>query len=68
MNGITLAVLLVIIGQIVTGIVSGSLVLAIQRRFFLHEDDPQSFAMPTVVSVFASLCYFWVVISNGSLG
>lgn len=67
-NGITLSVILVMLGQIVTGLVSGSVVLIAQRRFFLHEDEGQSFAIPTVVSTFTSLCYFWLVISNGILG
>ncbi|QKY78614.1 membrane protein [Streptomyces phage Dryad] len=58
---------LVILGQIVLGTSSGALVLWVQRRFFLHEDEDQSFAIPGTVAFFASLYYFWMVITYGPI-
>lgn len=63
MSSIGLVGTLVILGQIVLGASSGAVVLWVQRRFFLHEDEDQSFAIPGTVAFFTSLYYFWMVIT-----
>lgn len=65
MSSIGLVGVLVILGQIVLGISSGSLALWVQRRFFLHSDEDQSFAIPGTVAFFTSMYYFWMVITYG---
>lgn len=55
--------MLVILGQVAVALASGGLVLWIQRRFFLYQDEHQSFAIPGIVSFFVSAYYFWTVIS-----
>lgn len=65
MFSIGLVGVLVILGQIVLGISSGSLALWVQRRFFLHADEDQSFAIPGTVAFFTSLYYLWMVIEYG---
>lgn len=62
MYDIGLIGVLVVLGQIVLGISSGAAVLWVQRRFFLHSDEDQSFAIPGTVAFFVSLYYFWLVI------
>lgn len=62
MSTIGLVAILVILGQIVLGIASGSLALWVQRRFFLKPDEYQSFAIPGMVACFTSAYYFWMVI------
>jgi hypothetical protein len=39
--------------------------LWVQRRFFLHPDEDQSFAIPGTVAFFVSAYYFWMVITYG---
>lgn len=63
MSEIGLVGILVLLGQAFTGMGSGALTLWIQRRFFLHEDEDQSFAIPGIVALFVSLTYFWMVIT-----
>ena len=65
MFNIGLVGVLVVLGQIVVGIVGGSAALWVQRRYFLFEEEDQSFVVPGTVAVFGSLAYFWVVISGG---
>lgn len=65
MYGIGLIGVLVVLGQIVLGISSGAVALWVQRRFFLHSDEDQSFAIPGTVAFFVSLYYFWLVIQIG---
>jgi hypothetical protein len=65
MNEIGLVGTLVILGQIVLGISSGAAALWVQRRFFLHDDEDQSFAIPGTVAFFTSAYYFWMVITYG---
>lgn len=62
MRAIGLVGILVVLGQLVLGISSGALALWVQRRFFLHVDEDQSFAIPGTVAFFVSLYYFWLVI------
>ncbi|QAX93018.1 membrane protein [Streptomyces phage Rooney] len=62
MEHIGLVGILVILGHIVVGLGTGALGLWMQRRFFLHADEDQSFAIPGTVAFFTSLTYFWVVI------
>lgn len=62
MSPIGLVGLIVIAGQLVLGIGSGAVALWVQRRFFLHPDEDQSFAIPGTVAFFTSLYYFWMVI------
>lgn len=64
MEHIGLVGTLVILGQIVLGISSGSVALWVQRRFFLHPDEDQSFAIPGTVAFFTSMYYFWMVITH----
>lgn len=65
MSEIGLVGILVILGQLVLGIGSGSVALWVQRRFFLHADEDQSFAIPGTVAFFTSLYYLWMVIEYG---
>lgn len=65
MNEIGLVGILIILGQMVTGISTGAVALWIQRRFFLHPDEDQSFAIPGTVAFFTSMYYFWMVITYG---
>lgn len=65
MSEIGLVGILVILGQIVTGISAGASALWVQRRFFLHPDEDQSFAIPGAVAFFTSMYYFWMVITHG---
>lgn len=62
MSSIGLVAVLVILGQIVLAIGSGSLALWVQRKFFLYGDEDQSFVIPGTVAFFVSLYYFWLVI------
>ena len=62
MRAIGLVGILVVLGQLVLGISSGAVALWVQRRFFLHSDEDQSFAIPGTVAFFVSLYYFWLVI------
>jgi len=62
MSEIGLVGILVILGQLVLGIGAGSVALWVQRRFFLHADEDQSFVIPGTVAFFTSLYYFWMVI------
>lgn len=62
MSEIGLVGILVILGQAVAGIGTGAFALWVQRRFFLHEDEDQSFAIPGAVAFFVCLSYFWMVI------
>lgn len=64
MSEIGLVGILVILGQVVLGISVGSLALWVQRRFFLHPDEDQSFAIPGTVAFFTSLYYFWMVVQH----
>lgn len=63
MSEIGLVGILVILGQVVLGISTGAVALWVQRRFFLHEDEDQSFAIPGTVAFFVSMYYFWMVIT-----
>lgn len=65
MFNIGLVGLLVVLGQILVGVGGGSAALWVQRRYFLFEEEDQSFAIPGIVALFSSLAYFWVVISGG---
>lgn len=65
MSEIGLVTMLIILGQLCLGIGTGSVVLWVQRRFFLHPDEGQSFAIPGTVAFFTSLYYFWMVIQYG---
>lgn len=65
MSEIGLVGILVILGQLVAGISTGSVALWVQRRFFLHPDEDQSFAIPGTVAFFVSAYYFWMVITYG---
>jgi len=65
MFNIGLVGILIVLGQILVGVVGGSAALWVQRRYFLFEEEDQSFAIPTTVAVFGCLAYFWVVISGG---
>lgn len=65
MSEIGLVGILVILGQLVLGIGSGSAALWVQRRFFLHADEDQSFVIPGTVAFFTSLYYLWMVIEYG---
>lgn len=67
MSSIGLVGILVILGQLVLGIGTGSVVLWVQRRFFLHDDEEQSFVIPGTVAFFTSLYYFWMVIQIDTL-
>jgi len=62
MSSIGLVGMLIILGQVVVGIGSGAAAMGVQRRFFLHSDEDQSFVVPGTVAFFTSLCYFWMVI------
>jgi hypothetical protein len=62
MSSIGLIGILVILGMMVVTIGVGSVALWVQRRFFLHEDEDQSFVIPGTVAFFTSLYYFWLVI------
>ncbi len=62
MSEIGLVGILVILGQMAAGFGSGAVVLWLQRQFFLHDDEDQSFAIPGIVAFFVSLYYFWLVI------
>jgi len=53
---------LVILGHIIVGFGTAAIGLWMQRRFFLHADEDQSFAVPGAVAFFVSLSYFWMVI------
>jgi hypothetical protein len=64
MSEIGLVGILVILGQLVLGVSTGSVALWVQRRFFLHPDEDQSFAIPGTVAFFTSLYYFWMVITH----
>lgn len=65
MLNIGLVGILIVLGQMAVGIISGSAALWVQRRFFLFEEEDQSFAVPTTVAVFSSLAYFWEMVSGG---
>lgn len=65
MGNIGLVGILIVLGQMLVGIAGGSAALWVQRRYFLLEEEDQSFAVPGTVAVFTSLAYFWVVISGG---
>lgn len=62
MSEIGLVGILVILGQLALGVGAGAVALWVQRRFFLHPDEGQSFAIPGTVAFFTSLYYFWMVI------
>lgn len=62
MSSIGLVGMIVILGQMAVAISSGAVALWVQRRFFLHPDESQSFAIPGTVAFFVSLYYFWLVI------
>lgn len=62
MRAIGLVGILVVLGQLILGISVGAVALWVQRRFFLHTDEDQSFGIPTTVAFFVSLYYFWMVI------
>lgn len=62
MSSIGLVGMIVVLGQLVLGIGTGAVALWVQRRFFLHADECQSFAIPGTVAFFTSLYYFWLVI------
>lgn len=62
MSEIGLVTILVLLGQLVLGVGVGSVALWVQRRFFLGDDECQSFAIPGTVAFFTSLYYFWMVI------
>jgi hypothetical protein len=62
MRAIGLVGILVVLGQLVLGISSGAVALWVQRRFFLHPDEDQSFAIPGTVAFFVSLYSLWLVI------
>lgn len=65
MSEIGLVGILVILGQLVLGVSMGSVALWVQRRFFLHPDEDQSFVIPGTVAFFTSAYYFWMVIAYG---
>jgi hypothetical protein len=65
MDKIGLVGMLIILGQMCLGIGTGSVALWVQRRFFLHADEDQSFVIPGTVAFFTSLYYFWMVITYG---
>jgi len=65
MSSIGLIGILTLLGLMVTAISTGSVALWVQRRFFLHEDEDQSFAIPGTVAFFATMYYFWMVITYG---
>lgn len=62
MSSIGLVGILVILGMMVAAIGTGSVALWVQRRFFLHPDEDQSFAIPGTVAFFTTMYYFWMVI------
>ncbi|AVP41402.1 hypothetical protein SEA_YARA_68 [Streptomyces phage Yara] len=63
MSSVGLIATLVILGQVAVAMGIGGLCLWIQRKFFLYQDEHQSFAIPGIAAFFASAYYFWVVIS-----
>jgi hypothetical protein len=65
MSSIGLVGILVILGMMVAAIGTGSVALWVQRRFFLHPDEDQSFAIPGTVAFFTTMYYFWMVIEYG---
>lgn len=67
MSSIGLVAFLVILGEVACGIGTGAVALWVQRRFFLHADEDQSFAIPGTVAFFATMYYFWVVITHGPI-
>ena len=62
MSSIGLVGIILVCGQALVGTASGAFALWLQRRFFLHADEDQSFAVPGTVAFFTCLAYFWMVV------
>lgn len=51
---------------VIGSIGAGSLALYVQRRFFLHADEDQSFAIPGITVCFFGLMYFWLFVTSSN--
>jgi hypothetical protein len=57
--------ILLMAGYVVVSTGTAAVQLWFQRRFFLHEDENQSFAVPGVTSAVVGILYLWLVMTSG---
>lgn len=62
MNPEVLSSIIVLVIYIALVLGSGALTLWLQRKFFLMEDEGQSFGLPFLMALGVGIIYFWTVI------
>jgi len=61
---ITVSMLIWMLGYMTAIIVTGGIVLAVQRRWFLHPDEDQSFVLPGMAAFGVGIMYLSVAIAH----